>query len=176
MFEDYRWIRNPSDTSTLEPGEEKRCLENIVRICFVCIWLRNQKIQLFMFTIFKPKNADILFKPSRLLPKKNFTEPTRPKAEKLGAQSVKMLGNETSLDLGGNQTRDLGLALSWIFMVSPQHFNLPCRVNSQIHHLCQNTQTILIPKRVKRPYNTGNLIFLSCLYRLKEKQLTLNLP
>lgn len=30
VFEDYRWIRNPSDTSTLEPGEEARCLGNIV--------------------------------------------------------------------------------------------------------------------------------------------------
>lgn len=30
VFEDYRWIRNPSDTSTLEPGEEERCLKNII--------------------------------------------------------------------------------------------------------------------------------------------------
>lgn len=30
VFEDYRWIRNPGDTSTLAPGEETRCLEDIV--------------------------------------------------------------------------------------------------------------------------------------------------
>lgn len=36
VFEDYRWIRNPGDTSTLAPGEETRCLEDIVSInlCF----------------------------------------------------------------------------------------------------------------------------------------------
>lgn len=30
VFEDYRWIRNPSDTSTLQPGEEERCLKDII--------------------------------------------------------------------------------------------------------------------------------------------------
>ncbi|XP_078348913.1 structural maintenance of chromosomes flexible hinge domain-containing protein 1-like [Oculina patagonica] len=30
VFEDYRWIRNPSDTTTLEPGEEERCLKDII--------------------------------------------------------------------------------------------------------------------------------------------------
>ncbi|KAK2571643.1 Structural maintenance of chromosomes flexible hinge domain-containing protein 1 [Acropora cervicornis] len=31
VFEDYRWIRNPGDTSTLAPGEETRCLEDIIK-------------------------------------------------------------------------------------------------------------------------------------------------
>ncbi|XP_073245527.1 structural maintenance of chromosomes flexible hinge domain-containing protein 1-like [Porites lutea] len=30
VFEDYRWIRNPSDTSTLETEEEKRCLKDVI--------------------------------------------------------------------------------------------------------------------------------------------------
>ena len=32
VFEDYRWIRNPSDTSTLETEEEKRCLKDVVSL------------------------------------------------------------------------------------------------------------------------------------------------
>ena len=55
MFEDYRWIRNPSDTSTLEPGEEKRCLQDIVRIWIACIWLRNEKFRLFTLYVYHCK-------------------------------------------------------------------------------------------------------------------------
>ena len=50
VFEDYRWIRNPSDTSTLETEEEKRCLKDVVSLLSFFVQENDPRALFLVFT------------------------------------------------------------------------------------------------------------------------------